>query len=116
MVVTVPDNPTGAVASAATVRRLAEAARELDLVIVSDEIYCDLVYDTSEPAVSPALQAPELTVVTTGLTKNLALGGWRTGAARLPDSEPGRALHTRLVAVASQIWSSPPAPVQTAAA
>ncbi|MFB7513582.1 pyridoxal phosphate-dependent aminotransferase [Streptomyces sp. NPDC056144] len=116
VVVTVPDNPTGTVASADTVRRLAEAARELDLVVVSDEIYRDLVYDGSEPAVSPAVYAPERTVATTGLTKNLALGGWRTGVARLPDGELGRALRTRLVAVASQIWSSPPAPVQTAAA
>ncbi|MGW8948754.1 pyridoxal phosphate-dependent aminotransferase [Streptomyces sp. NPDC055709] len=116
VVVTVPDNPTGTVASPGTVRRLAAAARDLDLVVVSDEIYCDLVYDTSAPAVSPALHAPERTVVTTGLTKNLALGGWRTGVARLPDSGLGRALHTRLVSVASQIWSSPTAPVQTAAA
>lgn len=116
VVVTVPDNPTGTVASDATVRRLADAARALDLVIVSDEIYRDLVYDTSRPAVSPAVHAPERTVVTTGLTKNLALGGWRTGVARLPDSGIGHALHTRLVAVASQIWSSPPAPVQSAAA
>ncbi|MDT6982757.1 pyridoxal phosphate-dependent aminotransferase [Streptomyces lusitanus] len=116
VVVTVPDNPTGTVASDTTLRRLARAARDLDLVIVSDEIYGDLVYDTAAPAVSPAVHAPERTVVTTGLTKNLALGGWRTGVARLPDGEPGRGLHTRLVAVASQIWSSPPAPVQAAAA
>ncbi|MET9233114.1 pyridoxal phosphate-dependent aminotransferase [Streptomyces cellulosae] len=116
VVVTVPDNPTGTVASDATLRRLARAARDLDLVIVSDEIYGDLVYDTTTPAVSPAVHAPERTVVTTGLTKNLALGGWRTGVARLPDGEPGRHLHTRLAAVASQIWSSPPAPVQEAAA
>ncbi|MFC8564780.1 pyridoxal phosphate-dependent aminotransferase [Streptomyces sp. NPDC057245] len=116
VVVTVPDNPTGTVASVSTVGELAEAARELDLVVVSDEIYCDLVHDSSGPAVSPALHAPERTVVTTGLTKNLALGGWRTGVARLPDGELGRALHTRLVAIASQIWSSPPSPVQTAAA
>ncbi|MFD8250778.1 pyridoxal phosphate-dependent aminotransferase [Streptomyces werraensis] len=116
VVVTVPDNPTGTIASDATLRRLARAARELDLVIVSDEIYGDLVYDTAAPAVSPAVHAPERTVVTTGLTKNLALGGWRTGVARLPDGEPGRRLHTRLVAVASQIWSSPPVPVQEAAA
>ncbi|MGW3121319.1 pyridoxal phosphate-dependent aminotransferase [Streptomyces sp. NPDC001107] len=116
VVVTVPDNPTGTVASPATVRRLAAVARELDLVVVSDEIYCDLVYDTSAPAESPALHAPERTVVTTGLTKNLALGGWRTGVARLPDGDLGRALHDRLVSIASQIWSSPPAPVQTAAA
>ncbi|MFF9485092.1 pyridoxal phosphate-dependent aminotransferase [Streptomyces sp. NPDC014676] len=116
VVVTVPDNPTGTIASDGTLRRLARAARDLDLVIVSDEIYGDLVYDTAAPAVSPAVHAPERTVVTTGLTKNLALGGWRTGVARLPDGELGRVLRSRLVAVASQIWSSPPAPVQTAAA
>ncbi|MEU3823975.1 pyridoxal phosphate-dependent aminotransferase [Streptomyces sp. NPDC029080] len=116
VVVTVPDNPTGTVAPAGTVRRLAEAARELDLFVVSDEIYGDLVHDPARPAVSPARYAPERTVVTTGLTKNLAVGGWRTGVARLPDSPAGHGLRTTLLSVASQIWSSPPAPVQTAAA
>jgi aspartate aminotransferase len=116
VVVTLPDNPTGTVAPPATVRRLAAAARELDLVIVSDEIYCDLVFDPAVPAESPALHAPERTVVTTGLTKNLAVGGWRTGVARLPDGELGRALHGRLVTVASQLWSTAPLPVQSAAA
>ncbi|GHG10403.1 pyridoxal phosphate-dependent aminotransferase [Streptomyces filamentosus] len=116
VVVTVPDNPTGTVAPAGTVRRLAEAARELDLTVVSDEIYHDLVHDPAAPPDSPARYAPERTVVTTGLTKNLAVGGWRTGVARLSDGEPGRALHAALAAVASQIWSSPPAPVQEAAA
>lgn len=116
VVVTLPDNPTGTVASPATVRHLAAVARELDLVIVSDEIYCDLVFDPAVPVESPALHAPERTVVTTGLTKNLAVGGWRTGVARLPDSDLGHALHGRLVAVASQLWSSAAAPVQSAAA
>ncbi|GLY48968.1 pyridoxal phosphate-dependent aminotransferase [Lentzea sp. NBRC 102530] len=110
VVVTVPDNPSGSVASELTVRRLAAVCRELDLFIVSDEIYCDLVFGS--PAVSPASVAPERTVVTTGLTKNLAVGGWRTGVVRLPNRE----LHSRLVSVASQIWSSAPAPVQAAAA
>jgi aspartate aminotransferase len=116
VIVTVPDNPTGNVSSPATVRRLAEAARDLDLTIVSDEIYCDLVFDTERPAESPALHAPERTVVTTGLTKNLAVGGWRTGVALLPDSELGRNLHGCLVPVVSQVWSSSPAPMQAAAA
>lgn len=116
VVVTLPDNPTGTIASPGTVRRLAEAARDLDLVIVSDEIYCDLVFSPEDRAVSPAVVAPERTVVTTGLTKNLALGGWRTGVARLPDGPLGRGVHGRLVAVASQVWSSTAAPVQAAAA
>ncbi|MFE9635295.1 aminotransferase class I/II-fold pyridoxal phosphate-dependent enzyme [Streptomyces sp. NPDC006463] len=116
VVVTLPDNPTGTIAAPKTLRGLARAARDLDLVIVSDEIYCDLVFDSAHRALSPASFAPERTVVTTGLTKNLALGGWRTGVARLPDSPLGRELHTRLVGVASQIWSSTAAPVQAAAA
>ncbi|MEU9377090.1 pyridoxal phosphate-dependent aminotransferase [Streptomyces sp. NPDC048255] len=117
VIVTTPDNPTGTIAAPDTVRRLGEAARELDLVIISDEIYCDLVFDpAATPAMSPAFFAPERTVVTTGLTKNLALGGWRTGVARLPDNEAGSALHARLTGIASQIWSSPAAPVQAAAA
>lgn len=109
VVVTVPDNPTGTVVSPATAARLAEVARDLDLMIVSDEIYRDLMFDGTPP--SPARFAPERTVVTTGLAKNLAVGGWRLGVARLPD----HALRDRLVGIASQLWSSPAAPVQTAA-
>ncbi|MGW4809815.1 aminotransferase class I/II-fold pyridoxal phosphate-dependent enzyme [Kitasatospora sp. NPDC004272] len=116
VVVTLPDNPTGNVAAPDTVRQLAEAARELDLFVISDEIYTDLVHDPDTRAASPALFAPERTVVTGGLTKNLAVGGWRTGIALLPPGPAGRQLRERLVAVASQIWSSPPAPVQAAAA
>ena len=116
VVVTLPDNPTGAIAAPATIEKLAAVATELDLVIVSDEIYCDLVFDPADRAVSPARFAPDRTVVTTGLTKNLALGGWRTGVARLPEGRIGRGLRDRLLAVASQIWSTAPAPVQSAAA
>ncbi|ROP36578.1 pyridoxal phosphate-dependent aminotransferase [Saccharothrix texasensis] len=112
VVVTIPDNPTGTVAAPDIVRRFAEVASELDLVIVSDQIYTDLVFDATAPASSPAEYAPERTVVTTGLTKSLALGGWRTGVARLPDAD----LHQRLRTIASHIWSSPPAPVQAVAA
>jgi len=112
LLLTLPDNPTGRLARPETVRRLAELARELDLIIISDEIYRDLVHDPAAAFLSPAEVAPERTVVTTGLSKSLALGGWRIGVARLPT--PG--LHRRLVAVASEIWSSPTAPVQHAAA
>lgn len=120
VVVTVPDNPTGNVADEAVLAELAEVARELDLLILSDEIYTDLVYD-GRSSVSPARLAPERTIVTTGLTKNLAVGGWRTGVARLPAGDVGLPaaepqLADRLRSIASQIWSSPPAPIQVAAA
>ncbi|GAA2002753.1 aminotransferase class I/II-fold pyridoxal phosphate-dependent enzyme [Nocardiopsis rhodophaea] len=115
VVVTTPDNPTGTVPSRGTIRRLADAARALDLVIISDEIYRDLVHEPGTVVRSPAEFAPERTVVTTGLSKNLALGGWRLGVTRLPDSDIGHRLHSDLLGVASEIWSTPATPVQQAA-
>ncbi|GHH65919.1 aminopeptidase [Streptosporangium violaceochromogenes] len=112
VLLTLPDNPTGTLASASTIGRLVEVARDLDLTIVSDEIYRDLVHDPATGFLSPAELAPERTVITSGLSKSLALGGWRIGVARLPSV----ALRDRLLAVASEIWSSPTAPVQQAAA
>lgn len=114
VLVTLPDNPTGRLATPQTIRRLVEVARELDLIIISDEIYRDLLHDTTLPYLSPADLAPERTVVTTGLSKSLALGGWRIGVARLPDGAYD--LRAKLLAVASEIWSAPAAPVQDAAA
>ncbi|SDL84253.1 aspartate aminotransferase/hypothetical protein [Nonomuraea maritima] len=114
LLVTLPDNPTGRLATPETVGRLAQVARDLDLVIISDEIYRDLVHDPAAPYVSPADLAPERTIITTGLSKSLALGGWRIGVARLPSGRHD--LRARLLAVASEIWSAPAAPVQEAAA
>ena len=116
VVVTLPDNPTGTLADRDRVAGVCAVAREYDLVIISDEIYRDLVHDPATPYVSPAELAPERTVITTGLSKNLALGGWRLGVARLPDSEQGERLRLQLLDIASEIWSSPPNPVQSVAA
>jgi aspartate aminotransferase len=114
--VTLPDNPTGLLAPAAAVRDLCSVAEAHDLVIVSDEIYRDLVHDPDAPFTSPAVISPERTVVTAGLSKNLALGGWRLGVARLPAGGFGRDLRDRLLGIGSEIWSAPAGPVQQAAA
>lgn len=116
VIVTLPDNPTGTLAKAATIHRLCEVAESLNLFIISDEIYRDLVFDPRANFVSPAAIAPERTIITTGLSKNLALGGWRIGAMRLPDSKMGHQLFQLVKGIASEIWSSPSGPVQYAAA
>jgi len=121
VVVTLPDNPTGRLAPPAAVRALCAVADRHDLIIISDEIYRDLIHDEAPgfagtEFASPASLAPERTVVTTGLSKHLALGGWRLGVTRLPDGWLGRELARRLLAVGSEIWSAPAGPVQQAAA
>jgi aspartate aminotransferase len=116
VILTLPDNPTGRLASAGTVRALCDVAAGHDLVIISDEIYRDLIYETTAAVPGPAVIAPARTVVTTGLSKNLAVGGWRIGVARLPAGPAGDGLRDRLAGIGSEIWSAPSAPVQHAAA
>jgi aspartate aminotransferase len=116
VILTLPDNPTGTLASPVAVRAVCAVARAHDLIIIADEIYRDLIYDQQAPFASPACLAPERTVVTTGLSKSLALGGWRLGVARLPDGALGRELKARLLGIGSEIWSAPAGPVQQAAA
>ncbi len=116
VLVTLPDNPTGRLASPGAIRELCAVAERQDMIIISDEIYRDLVHDPAAPFLSPALIAAERTVVTTALSKNLSVGGWRIGVARMPDGRTGAALRERLLGIASEIWSTACVPVQHAAA
>jgi len=111
LVLTIPDNPTGTTATAQTVERVVEIARSHALSVVSDEIYRDLAH-APEAVRSPAEFLPESTYVTNGLSKGMALGGWRVGFVRLPASDAGRATGVALLALASEVWSSAPAPMQ----
>jgi aspartate aminotransferase len=114
LVLTVPDNPTGTVAGAEQLREVCGIAEHHGLMIICDEIYAELVHDGTAPSATSYL--PERTVITTGLSKSLALGGWRIGYARTPDSAWGRDLHRTLTGIASEIWSSLAAPMQAVAA
>jgi aspartate/methionine/tyrosine aminotransferase len=113
VIITLPDNPTGALATPAAVSALCAVAERHDLVIIADEIYRDLIYGDA-PRYENLYS--ERTVVTTGLSKSLALGGWRIGVARFPSSVLGRELRDRVLAIGSEIWSAAASPVQQAAA
>lgn len=114
VVATLPDNPTGLLARPHEVHELCRVAETEDLVVISDEIYRDVVFG-SVPFVSPADLAPERTITVSGLSKSLALGGWRVGAARFPDTPWGLALRSRVIGFASQVWSNLAAPMQAVA-
>lgn len=107
MLLTSPDNPSGTVAPRGIVATLARIAREEDLAIISDEIYRDLAYDQTA-FTSPAQLAPERTFVTTGLSKSMALGGWRIGAARFPLNDLGGRVMASVIGTGSEIWSGMP--------
>ena len=53
VIVTLPDNPTGLLAPAAAVGTCCSVAEAHDLIVISDEIYRDLVHDPDAPFTSP---------------------------------------------------------------
>jgi len=81
-----PNNPTGAVYTRETLEGIAEFARERDLVVVTDDIYEDLVY-TEEPFLNILSVAPDLvnrTIVISGFSKSHSMTGWRLGTMAGP--------------------------------
>lgn len=114
LVLTVPDNPTGTVADASSLAQVCAIADRHGLAVLSDEIYAPLIHEGTAPSAVNYL--PDRTIVTTGLSKSLALGGWRIGYARTPDNEWGRTLRAAMVAIASEVWSCLATPMQHVAA
>jgi aminotransferase len=79
-----PNNPTGAVASAKTLLEIGKIAEEHDLVVISDEIYDQLVYGVEHVCFAglPGMRAR--TILLGGFSKDYAMTGWRVGYAAAP--------------------------------
>jgi aminotransferase len=80
-----PTNPTGAILRAEDLGPIAELCRLHDLIVLADEIYCELVYDGTEHASIAALPGmKERTVLLNGCSKSYAMTGFRVGYACAP--------------------------------
>ncbi len=79
LVIINPNNPTGAVYSPDILLGLLELARQHGLLVLSDEIYDQILYDGATHQCAAAL-APDLLVLTLGgLSKTYRLAGFRSG-------------------------------------
>jgi aspartate aminotransferase len=84
LIINTPQNPTGGVLTAEDVDFVCELAIKHDLLVVSDEIYSQLVYGFHHvsPLSRPGMR--ERTVLMDGLSKSYAMTGWRLGYAVAP--------------------------------
>lgn len=81
MIVNSPSNPTGAVLSEDSLKKLADIALKHKLLIVSDEIYEKFIYN-GKKHISIASFSKEVkaqTIVVNGVSKTYAMTGWRIG-------------------------------------
>jgi len=110
LLINFPNNPAGLSIDDDTLHAIGEVCRRHGVTLISDEIYGRVSYDQLYR--SAAGVYPEGTLVTSGLSKHLSLGGWRLGVALVPRAVSG--LFERLSFIASETWSCVAAPVQYA--
>lgn len=107
-----PGNPDGMGYTGDELRAIADACRDHEILVISDEIYGLLDHEGRH--VSLAAHYPEGTIVTSGLSKWCGAGGWRLGVALLPQNLLG-AFRDTLLGIASETYSCASLPVQKAA-
>ena len=76
-----PNNPTGAIMTRSDLEELADVVVENDLLVVSDEVYAKLTYSGSHASFAQLEGMQERTVILNGLSKSHAMTGWRIGYA-----------------------------------
>lgn len=81
MILNYPNNPTGASYSRGELSAIARVIEKRDLIMISDEIYCDLTYDFAHTPFPTLPRMRERTVYLNGFSKSFAMTGWRLGYA-----------------------------------
>jgi len=79
-----PHNPTGGVIPAVDVRAIADMVRDLDLVVLSDEIYTRIYFDEEPLSITTLPGMLEKTIILDGFSKTYAMTGWRMGYGVMP--------------------------------
>lgn len=81
LLLNLPCNPTGGVCSREQLERIAKFAIEKDLIVISDEIYCELIFEGVHTSIASLPGMRERTLLLHGFSKAFAMTGFRLGYA-----------------------------------
>ena len=76
-----PNNPTGAVLEAESMKSIADMVRRHDLLVISDEVYDRIVYEHQHVCFASLPGMRDRTILLGGMSKDFAMTGWRVGYA-----------------------------------
>jgi aspartate aminotransferase len=104
LILTSPSNPTGAVYSKEELERLAKVLEGTNIWVVSDEMYEKLLFDGTEFTSAAAISDDmfKRTITVNGLSKSVAMTGWRMGYLASSDTN----LVKKMIALQSQSTSN----------
>ena len=84
LILTYPNNPTGAIMTEEELKAIAEVIIRHDLLVITDEIYAELTYGKKHVSIASLPGMKERTVYIGGFSKAFAMTGWRLGFACAP--------------------------------
>ena len=84
IILTYPNNPTGAIMTEDELKAIATVIEKHDLLVIADEIYAELTYGRKHASIATLLKMKERTVYIGGFSKAFAMTGWRMGFVCAP--------------------------------
>jgi aspartate aminotransferase len=79
-----PANPTGGVILKEDLKKIADLLRDRDVMILSDEIYSRIYYETKPESITQFPGMVEKTIILDGFSKTYSMTGWRLGYGVMP--------------------------------
>ncbi|MDT2669843.1 pyridoxal phosphate-dependent aminotransferase [Enterococcus dongliensis] len=79
LILSYPNNPTGGTMDRESLIKIADVVKKYDLLVISDEIYAELMYDEPFTSIAELPGMRERTIVINGFSKGFAMTGWRLG-------------------------------------
>jgi aspartate aminotransferase len=81
-----PQNPTGGIIPPEDILAIADAVRDRDLIVLSDEIYSRIYYGNEAPVSIASMPGmADKTIILDGFSKTYAMTGWRLGYGVMPE-------------------------------
>ena len=84
LVLSYPNNPTGAIMRREDYEQITEVLRDTDIFVLSDEIYSEMTYGSKHVSIAGFDGMRERTIVVNGFSKTFAMTGWRLGWMAAP--------------------------------
>lgn len=84
IILTYPNNPTGAIMTREQLQEIADVIMKHDLLVITDEIYAELTYGRTHASILSIEGMKERTIYVSGFSKAFAMTGWRMGYVCAP--------------------------------
>jgi len=84
LIINTPQNPTGGMLTQQDLKDIAELIADRNIVVLSDEIYENIVYEGKSHSLTSLPGMREKTIILNGFSKTYAMTGWRAGYGVMP--------------------------------